>query len=433
MDFGGAGKAAYRLHKGLCELGLDSTLAVLSKKSKDPTVKVIPETLASYNRLCDLPEYDSGVMPKQWGLWNGALEQAWGKPDHHIEAFTGTWSPVRLDLIEELKGCDIVHLHWVAGMFDYFMGSRWLRGKKVIWTLHDMNPFTGGCHFTGGCDHFKGECGGCPMINSRTLDDASRQTYFAKKYFFTHQPIPIVTPSRWLAKQAQMSSLLRSLKVRVVPYGCDKTVFRPYPKEAAKEALRLPLAAKKVLLFGADYNSKRKGFNLLLEAIDLEGSVRTNPNVFLGIFGVPPDEVLAKYKTKALNFGRINVEETLAKVYSAAEAMMVSSIEDNLPNTAIESILCGTPVLGFDVGGMPDIIDDPALGALVKAGDVQALARAIRAVLTRPEDHAAASRCRQLAVTKYDLRLQAEQYLALYDELLGARPAETMPRLAAAR
>ena len=184
QDFGGAGKAAYRLHKGLQQIGMDSTMLVMNKSSGDPSVKVLPSKFfGKSQQSLDLSTHISPLWSQQLLRWQTEMAKYPNRPVG-LEMFTDALSDIQLEQIQDIKDADIINLHWVAGTLDYPNAPWPLRDKKIFWTLHDMNPFTGGCHYSAGCEKYKESCGACPQLGSNIEDYLSRQARTFKKYAF---------------------------------------------------------------------------------------------------------------------------------------------------------------------------------------------------------------------------------------------------------
>jgi polysaccharide pyruvyl transferase WcaK-like protein len=227
QDFGGAGKAAYRLHKGLQTIGVNSTMLVLNKRSGDSSVKVLPIDYAgSTATASDVPVYNSPLWMQQLRKWHKLLLN-YPKRPAGLEMFTDAESDIRIDLVQEIRDADIINLHWVAGEMDYPSASIALGNKPVVWTLHDMNPFTGGCHYAGDCLNYKTSCGACPQLGSDMENDLSKHVWKQKYDVYKALTINIATPSRWLGKCAAESKLFSPFPVTVIPNGIPIDIFMP--------------------------------------------------------------------------------------------------------------------------------------------------------------------------------------------------------------
>ncbi len=420
-DYGGAGKAVYRLHKGLQEIGIDSTMLVLNKKSADSTVRVSPDDFSEDIVSCpDVPICDSPLWFKQANRWNALLSKLYPNRPDGLEIFTDAQSDVRLDLVKEVQEADIINLHWVAGMMDYSKAPLAIGEKVIVWTLHDMNPFTGGCHYAGTCEKYKKSCGACPQLGSESDIDLTRHIWKQKFNAYQGLNINIVTPSHWLGKCASESTLFADFPVNVIPNGLPLGVFKPYPKSEARKVLKIPESAK-VVLFGADsIVNKRKGFKYLVDSLNKLAEKSRHDNIVL-TFGHLPKGLKISSRYPVLNLGLITNEDHLAMVYSAADVFVIPSIEDNLPNTVIEAMSCGVPVVGFDVGGIPDMIEHKKTGYLVKAEDISGLTEGIDWVLSSYHSGTNLSdKCFEKVAQEYALETQAKAYMALYKDLLSS-------------
>lgn len=333
-----------------------------------------------------------------------------------MELFSDDRSEFGSSLPRQLPACDIVNLHWVCGLVDVRSFFRYWK-KPVVWTLHDMNPFTGGCHYDLGCGRYLDRCGCCPQLLSAQEHDLSRDIWDRKKKAYDNLAVDrlhIVAPSGWMASLASNSPLLRRFPVSVIANGIDTDIFRPRDSADVRKSLEIPDGTP-VLLFIADYPAnQRKGFALLADAIHKLSGARNFCLISIG-----GDRPRLPEHTFHIHLDSISDEDALAVIYSLADVFVIPSIEDNLPNTTIESIACGTPVVGFRVGGIQDVVREGLTGILVEPGNTEALRGAIRALL---EDHdnrrRMAHSCREVAMAEYAQEKQAARYLELYEQTL---------------
>jgi glycosyltransferase involved in cell wall biosynthesis len=225
----------------------------------------------------------------------------------------------------------------------------------------------------------------------------------------------VVAPSRWLAAEAKNSSLFGRLPVTVIPYGLETDRFQPRDRRRARQLFEIPSEAK-VVLFVADWaNEKRKGLDLLMEAMRGLGDL---PSLYVFAVGRNVNSQVLGVRSKTINYVRDDL--TLSFVYSTADVFVVPSLEDNLPLTALEALACGIPTIAFSVGGLPDIVREGRTGLLTPLGDVGALRRAIAELLRNTERRASmAQECRRVALQEYSLDVQARRYVTLYEELAG--------------
>lgn len=332
-----------------------------------------------------------------------------------IEIFSTPESNVDLSEVQKIKEADIINLHWVAGMINYEMVKEIFKGKIIVWTLHDMNAFTGGCHYGGICRKFVKECGACPQLGSNDENDISSQIWNYKKTFYGDLNITVVTPSKWLGEQAAQSSLFKKYKREVIPYGFELDVFKPQNDELSRKEIGVSADAK-IILFGATYNNKRKGFEYLVQALKNFKQTNFKEEIYLGVFGNIGDfqTVLSEYNI--LNFGAVNNPELLAQIYSLADVFVIPSLEDNLPLVVVESLACGTPVVGFNIGGIPDMIEHKFNGYLAEEKNSADLSNGIKWCLTQNKKILSQNSVKT-AEEKFALLLQAERYLELYEKL----------------
>jgi len=396
---GGAGGAAYRLHQGLRARGVESLLLVqLDSRGTEGIETVARGPLARRlawrrGRLDRMPVrvYPDRERPHSlWPLW---------LPD-----------PLVLRRVRELDPT-VVNLHWVL---DGFVSVEMIPrlGRPLVWTMHDMWPFTGGCDYSLGCERFTHACGACPVLGSRARRDLSRWIWRRKRRSWDGLELTAVAPSRWLAGCARRSSLFRDRRVEVIPYGIDTSTITPIARAAARALLGLP-ADRRLVMFGAHDDTPRKGLRELAAALralagdgDLEALV-VGPGTLAdrADLGVP---VHAR--------GPFRDEVSMTAAYSAADVLVLPSRWDNLPLVGLEALACGTPVVGFaGESGIPDFVDHRINGYLAHPQDVEDLARGIRWVVDREGLRAAA---REKAEREYPLELCARRYERLFEDVV---------------
>ncbi len=421
FESGGAGIAAYRLHKGLQQLGINSTMLVAVKTSCDPSVKVLPDKTIFYPTEClSDGKHTSKLWIEQKRRWKNMLKN-YPHYDQTIEIFTDSSSFFQLGLLKEVQEADVINFHWIAGLVDYQKLPGQLRNKPIVWTLHDMNPFTGGCHYTSDCKHFEKSCGNCAILGSSQKNDHSSGTWMEKNSAYTSFNINIVTPSKWLKNCVKKSSLLSKNDISVIPYGLDTKIFKPGDKEKVRSDLNIPKDSR-VILFGAvNILNKRKGIHYLLEALNK----LSMDNIVLLCFGniSKDNNLIEKYQCIQLGSLKNNHEITMA--YNAADIFVLPSLEDNLPNTVLESLACGTPVVGFNIGGVPDMIVHKKTGYLAKEKDIDSLVDGIKWTLLSNTE-VISRNCRNKAITEYNSNIQANRYIELYQNILSTRSENTL-------
>lgn len=416
---GGAAKAAFRLHQGLSAIGKDSSMYVAQKFSNDPSI-------ACYAPVNRLPHRIRRALRKE-SLRRTLLPYAATRPGGY-EHFRHDQTEFGGEVWDQLPPADVINLHWIADFVDYrtFLPQATL-AHPTLWTLHDMNPFTGGCHFDHACGRFADSCGSCPQLGSSSDDDLSYRIWNRKRTLFHRidsDQLSLVTPSLWMAREVARSSILGKFSTNVIPYGVDTEIFRPRPSQiSARRGLEISDDAF-VILFLAEYSeNRRKGFTLLDRAL---GELTEVENVLLLSIGKGFPATTARIPHRHL--GTIENDHLLATIFSLADVFVIPSIQDNLPNTVLEAMACGTPVVGFDAGGIRDMIRDGETGCLVAIEDVHALAAALQALQRDPGWRASMGhQCRQTVMEHYPIDLQARRYLRLYRDLIAARRPPLLP------
>lgn len=334
------------------------------------------------------------------------------------ELFSDDRSQYASELAGSLPSADVVNLHWVAQLMDYRAFLPVVTARlPIVWTLHDMNPFTGGCHYDLACARFTRSCGECPELGSSETDDLSSRVWRRKRGAFDQVPrerLHIVTPSRWLASEVERSALLSRFDVTVIPNGLDLDDFAPRDRRLAREALGVPEEGQAILFVSEDIANPRKGFRLLAET--LKGLENHQDLILISIGrGRPALETGLRHR----HLGQINEDRLLSLVYSAADVFVIPSRSDNLPNTVLEAHACGTPVIGFDAGGIGELISPGFTGLLAPAGDVDALRAAILRALEDRVLPGMRDNCRNAAIEGYGQAEQARRYADLYASLVG--------------
>ena len=402
---GGAARATYRLHKGLQSIAVNSQILAGYKSSNDETVRLMPTQLG---------EKFKSIRPKL----NRLPLKLYPKLGQVI--FSPQWVPDSLAPEVAKINPDVINLHWVCE--GYMQIETLAKFKKpVVWTLHDMWAFTGGCHYSENCDRYMNSCGACPQLHSTKDTDISRWIWQRKAQAWQNLDLTLVTPSNWLAQCAKSSSLFKKYPVKVIANGLDPEVYKPLNRPQVRESLNLP-QNKQLVLFGAmqGTDDRWKGFPLLVPALQSLSKSGWQDKIELLVFGSsqPENPIDVGFKTHYL--GRLE-DESLAKVYAAADVMVVPSRYEAFGQTASEALACGTPVVAFDVTGLKDIVDRQQNGYLAKPYETEDLARGIAWVLEDPDRHQKLCRSARLKVEeKFTLEVQARAYKNLYEEILHA-------------
>jgi glycosyltransferase involved in cell wall biosynthesis len=408
--YGGAARAAFRVHKSLINSGHESSFFVSRSSSGDGRVKtfIAPSDISS--RVQRILRRKS--IQRHLAHYRETMPKGY-------EAFSTDRSEHGGTVTHQLPQCDVINLHWIAGFVDYStFFDKVPQNTPVVWTFHDMNPFTGGCHYDENCGKHEKGCGTCPQLGSCDLKDLSYKTWRRKQRILGRVPperLKVVAPSQWLAQLASQSPLFKGFRVRRIPYGVDLEDFRSRDKFMARDLIGIPHTAR-VILFVSDWmTNRRKGLTFLMECL---AQLRPNDDLLLlsmGRGGVPENHGI-----RHLALGHIQGDRFLSLVYSAADLFVIPSMQDNLPNTVLEALACGTPVIGFDTGGIPDMVRPGVTGLLVPAGSSTALKSAILTLIyDRDARQEMSLNCRRIAEDEYSLENQAREYIRLYEQILG--------------
>jgi len=335
--------------------------------------------------------------------------------------FTADWPAWDVTSHPALTAADLVNVHWVAG----FLATEGIRrlveaGHRVVWTLHDMRPFTGGCHYAAGCSGFTDRCTACPQLAAPLHDLPARSLARARRRL-AGLPLVFVSPSRWLAEELVRSRVFdpRAHEVRVIPNGLDLDRYRPADAAAARRRLGLPAEGLGILLGSVSLAERRKGNDAAVAAV-------TRAAATIAACGLPPPVVITSGADApevpglaCHHLGSLDETGVLTAI-QASDLHLTMAREDNLPNTVMEALACGRPVLATRAGGIPELCTDGAEGWLVGVDDTAAAAAVLARLAGDPAALAAAGQAaRRRAERDWDARLQARRYL----DLVGSLPA----------
>ncbi len=316
---------------------------------------------------------------------------------------------------------DIIHLHWVNFGFIGIQDIQKLlgMGKPVFWTLHDMWAFTGGCHHSRTCTRYEESCGKCAFLKTPSDTDLSHQLWTKKLRAFQSKNLKIITCSDWLEQKAKASSLLSKHEIQSIPNTLNLHSFSPAQKTVIKTNLGLPFQKKYILFVAMRASAPAKGFLYLKEA--LEHWVRANPAAkkdteLLVIGEVHEPAVFESLALPVKLVGKVSDHKKMTEYYNAADVFVTPSLEENLPNTLMEAMACGTPCVGFQVGGIPEMIDHQTNGYVAKSLDAEDLSLGIQWVFDHPEASQAA---RKKVESTYAEQIVAEKHLDFYQKALS--------------
>lgn len=416
-DIGGAPKGAFRLHKNLLEAGLNSEMFVL--------VKINKQTQAySFRKSLFLLQ----VRQKIRSTIN-SIRNVHTNPDYLFKSGNQFDVSSAEDIYKKLPfKPDIIVAHWIS---DFISAQTLcelgrLCNAPLVWYLLDMAPLTGGCHYAWDCKGYTKVCGNCPALYSGKPFDDSYLQLQDKMQSIRNSDITIVAGSSRLAEQAKNATVFNGKSIEKIMLGIDCAVFKQEVKSVARASLNLPLD-KKILFFGALYFwDKRKGMKYLLDALNtLKNSYAgAHDDLVITIAGdsseVEP-EVRKLFNCRPLGF--ISSDSQLAAAYQSADLFVCPSIEDSGPMMINESILCGTPVVSFDMGAAQDLVHSGVTGYRAELKNSTDLAKGIDYVLNLDNDKAEkmSDECRNLGLRLCHPRVQAESFQSLFDSLVKVK------------
>ncbi|RTZ02915.1 glycosyltransferase [Flavobacterium sp. RSP49] len=417
-DVGGAAKACKCLHSGFLFEGITSNVLLRFKQNNWVNSNCFKQPQQTFTRFDKVRNKVKRIL-KELKLYNtinvsNIEEQLFlSQRDSRLEMFSFPDSNLDVTTSELYKEAEIVNLHWVANFLDYTSFFK-KNTKPVVWTLHDMNPFTGGDHYI---EKYMGiDESGYPIIRTVSEEEISiaKKNIELKKKAITKIPsLTIVAPSEWLAAEARRSEVFKNKKVYCIPNSLDSEIYAPRDKNYSRDLLNIP-KNKKVILFVADsIDNNRKGFVFLKRAFEQ----LADSNLVLCAIGNKSSELDSNDNIYEL--GPIFDEKLMSIAYSAADVFVIPSVMDNLPNTVLESLMCGTPVIGFPVGGIPDMIQDGVNGFITEEISVGSLFKTIKKFLNNPSCFDEFE-IRNNAIKKYDQKVQSQKYMNLFNNILNS-------------
>lgn len=353
---GGAARAMYRLHQSLLSIGIQSRILCMNQSIDT----LLDSEISKFNY--------NFLSRKKYPFLQDLINENRTPLSNTLFSYTDS----RCDFINHpfIQDADIINLHWISYFVSTEAIGKLLKlGKRIVWTLHDEWAYTGGCHYTSGCDAYLKYCSACPQLASE-MSALPELSYLEKGLNFSSE-INLVSPSNWLAKKASESRFFRKSAIKVIPNSIEPDWFA----ESDRQVLRKKYGYFSdcfLIGFGADsIVEKRKGLSYLLEALQILSKNKEWADAFnakrIGIlfFGnyTQNDSELNSY---AQYIGSFSDDKTLSSIYKTLDLFLIPSLEDNLPNTLLESMASGTPVLGFPIGGLAETITHKQNGFLTE-------------------------------------------------------------------
>lgn len=406
---GGAARAAQRIHKALWGIGVDSHVLVLNQRESAPHV------LQGLNRAQqELHRVKLALSVRRMRRQHTPTNKEW----HSLN-----WLDSGLANWINRSNFDVVNLHWVGAEMLSVEEIGRIR-KPLVWTMHDMWPICGAEHYDDlqYPGRYRSSYTAATRPPNQTGPDLDAWVWRRKRKAWANQHIHLISPSRWLAECVSNSSLMTHQRCSVIPNCLDTHCFKHIDRQQARQILCLD-PTKRYVLFGAmsSTNNLRKGFHLLQPALRRLSSVAGMADrTELLVFGAHTPSQPPPFGLKAHYLGNFQDEVSLALLYAAADVFVAPSLMDNLPNTVLESIACGTPCVAFDVGGMPDLIEHGINGWLAPPFSADALAQGLEEILMKWPT-SGKSDFRKSCIEKYSNDSVARQYLSVYEGICSAK------------
>ena len=407
---GGAGRGCLRLNRALLANNIDSKIVVHYKFGQNPQI-------GTFNRNIIQKAYTAGII-----IAERVLARRYLKPVK--TPFSFTWFGRSVIHHPDVKNADVIHLHWVNHSFlnPTHLAEIAKLGKPVVWTFHDSNAFTGGCHVRYTCNHFENECGNCPVLKDEGPNDISHHIWLQKFKAYQQLKFTAIAPSTWMLNSIGLAKLMNGVPAVNIPNTLETAIFRPIDKKEAKAKLNLP-ADKFIFLSGFMPSRKdlHKGTSYLLGSMALlkQRLGLETDNIELVVFGNRNTEDVPEFPFKTSFLGTINDDEKLATCYAAADAFLTTSVEDNLPYTVMESLACGTPVIAFTTGGIPNMVQHEYNGYLAEYRSSESFTDGMEWIIRHPARETLNRQARQTVMDKFSEDVIAVKHIALYNQVLS--------------
>ncbi len=405
---GGAAVAAFRMFKALKKKGLKVDLFSPQAHLLEPgVIELLSESQQkAYTRSKHL---------RYW-FFKRFLQRS-----NFTSEFSASSKGLGFNWADKLHDYDIIFLHWINHGFLSMKDIEDLHalGKPIVWHLHDLWAITGGCHYPGNCHRYVDKCFNCPALVFQGENDRSKEIWRLKRELAQTHKTTFVGASRWIANIATGASISRKAgKVLSIPNPIDTDKYTPGNKKEARKALNIPEDSFVLLFTAANIHDRRKGFELLYRALKICHEKGYLPKKTRLLIAGKSKNDYSSFPYAPISLGLIDSEDEMIKLYQASDVFVIPSIQDNLPNTVVEALSCGTPVCGFKTGGIPEMVIPNETGILSNSAEASNLARALRDI-AESDLASMSSKARQLALETYSEQVVAGQYQALFQELIG--------------
>lgn len=410
-DFGGAGSSALKMHQMLSENGFKGIFFCKDKKSNNKDIVIIKPKLKNlYFRLIKVIEDKFNFFKRDYYYFdrNRNIINDISQVDQYI-----SFHP------------DIIMLHWISG-FVSLKVIKQLSKKyncKVFWQALDMSPMTGGCHYAWRCSGYTNDCKNCPAVGSIFKNLPSINLNYKKKMIKEINIEPISCTS-WLTKQLKSSKLFKDTEIHKIMLGVNLEIFKPLSEEKVtdiKLKYNLPTDKKIIFIGASDVLENRKGFSYFIEAMNLifeNNLIDKNSIIIMSAGNNKPKDILNKIKFNHRHIGYLDGDCELAEAYQMATMFVSSSIEDSGPLMINESIMCGTPVVSFDMGVAKDLVINGETGYIAELRNIKDLANGIIKVINLENQKfiKMKKKCREIGLKKSSTELQLQKFITLTEQ-----------------
>lgn len=409
-NIGGAAIACYRLMCALNAKGVETKMLVRDKLTDNPNV--ISINTSRWKKLLNKWRF-------MWERFIIFLHNGLSKQNLFRISIANTGTDISQHPL--VKEADIIHLHWINQGFLSIKDIEKLSllGKPIIWTMHDMWPCTGICHHSRECNAYFDQCHHCFYFKNNTKErDLSFQIFLQKKQLSTKTNIHYVTCSLWLKRRAEKSLLFTNHTCINIPNPINVNVYQQLDKTAARKKLSLPIDQKLILFGSAKITDERKGIAYMIKACEILHSTTDAKDISLVVFGAQSDVIKDAVPFCVYPLNYLSNTEEITNLYNAVDVFVTPSLDENLPNTIMEAMACGTPCVGFNTGGIPEMIDHKINGYVANYMDADDLAQGINWILEEANHTQLSQNTRKKVVEQYCETVVTKQYKSLYQQLL---------------
>jgi glycosyltransferase involved in cell wall biosynthesis len=408
---GGAAVAANRLMEALKNNGVKAKMLVRDKETDQITVVALKQTATL-----------------RWHfLWERLTIYLYNHFSRkHLFEIDIANAGTNITTLREFQEADLIHLHWInQGMLSINNIKQILdTGKPIVWTMHDLWPATALCHYTHECTAFSTGCHNCQYLHGEGSDkDLSTKLWKKKKKLYQNANISFVTCSKWLKGEAQKSGLLIGKRLTSIPNPINTYAFHPEDKREAKIHAGLPIDRRLILFVSQRVTDKRKGMEYFTKAIKImtERFPEMKENTGIAVLGGHSEEIANQLSLPTYSLGYVREERRIINIYNAVDVFVLPSLEDNLPNTIMEAMACGIPCIGFNIGGIPEMIEHQVNGYVAKYKDSDDLSNGIRWVLNDSTYKTLSENALHKVTSDYSQHSVAMKYIDVYNEAIAQK------------